>query len=403
MHTAILLAGYAIALGAALCAVFYLGVLIATIRGTRGAPSLQRGPMKAPDDYPSLCVLVPAHNEERSIERVARSLLAQEYPDLRIIFVLDRCTDETNNILRVLCADDDRVEIYENHECPEDWAGKPHALWRGLQDCRGADGAEFLLFLDADTEVAPNCLEHAVGILLEQDADLLSALSTLESHGWWEDVCQPAAVFELMSHFKIRNVNRGRRSFANGQFMMWRRASYDRLGGHEAARSELLEDIAMARLARRTGMRTCLALADRQLLCRMYDDPTQYVRGWKRIYIESAKRSTRRLLRWRRRILVTDLLLPGVALLAVLLGVAAFIGGETDLAMALLLSGAAGYGAMTFAYARIHRIQSAPVWSAALHPIGALSVAKLLGDAAREISSGVAVKWAGRSYVRPAR
>ena len=89
-------------------------------------------------------------------------------------------------------------------------------------------------------------------------------------------------------------VNRrdSRRHFANGQFMLFRRDVYDAIGGHEAVKGELLEDIALARVV---GMRRhdyaggCL-MADGMLFCRMYRSWEAFRRGWRRIYTEAAKR-----------------------------------------------------------------------------------------------------------------
>ena len=46
------------------------------------------------------------------------------------------------------------------------------------------------------------------------------------------------------------NVNRQSdpRAAANGQYLLVRRAVYERLGGHQAVATELLEDVALAKL-----------------------------------------------------------------------------------------------------------------------------------------------------------
>ena len=72
----------------------------------------------------SVSIVIPAHNEERVIDRCATSLRAQSHAKLQIIFVLDRCTDKTLEILQKHADEDDRICILENFECPDDWAGK---------------------------------------------------------------------------------------------------------------------------------------------------------------------------------------------------------------------------------------------------------------------------------------
>ena len=60
---------------------------------------------------------------------------------------------------------------------------------------------------------------------------------------------------------------------------MFRRTAYDTLGGFTAVRSEIVEDIAIARLTRRLGLRLGLVLGGELVQVRMYDDYRQIVEG----------------------------------------------------------------------------------------------------------------------------
>src|SRR5436189_3406861 len=59
----------------------------------------------ADSTLPPVTVIVPARNEERNIERCARSLLEQDYPDYEFIVVDDGSTDATPQILARLQAE----------------------------------------------------------------------------------------------------------------------------------------------------------------------------------------------------------------------------------------------------------------------------------------------------------
>lgn len=52
--------------------------------------------------YPALSVIIPACNEEESIEQAVRQLIGQDYPDLEVIVVNDRSTDNTGAVLEKL-------------------------------------------------------------------------------------------------------------------------------------------------------------------------------------------------------------------------------------------------------------------------------------------------------------
>ncbi|MBX9737101.1 MAG: glycosyltransferase family 2 protein, partial [Phycisphaerales bacterium] len=231
-------------------AVFWLAVLAEVVWMVRKLPTARDGLSgehsqidggsggAAGSSAPGVCLIIPAYNEEKSIECVARSLLQQDYANLRVVFALDRCTDDTEGVLRRTLGDDARFSIYKISECPPDWAGKVNAVWRAVSAAPAAQGAEIIAFADADTQFDPGCIRACVAILRRQGYGLLSLMSTLTCEHWFEKVVQPVAGYELMRQFPPRRVNREgapgqRRAVANGQFMMFTRECYWSFGGHE--------------------------------------------------------------------------------------------------------------------------------------------------------------------------
>ena len=57
------------------------------------------------------------------------------------------------------------------------------------------------------------------------------------------------------SDFRFERVNdpASKEAAANGQFLMIRRDVYEAVGGHEAVRGRVLEDVALARLVKASG------------------------------------------------------------------------------------------------------------------------------------------------------
>ncbi|MEY4183449.1 MAG: hypothetical protein RLZZ217_2075, partial [Planctomycetota bacterium] len=83
---------------------------------------------------------------------------------------------------------------------------------------------------------------------------------------------QPVAAVQLMKRYPLGRANRpvNPKPFANGQFMLFERSVYEGLGGHEAVKHALLEDLAFAWAVRRAGSRCGVFVADGMLVTSMY-------------------------------------------------------------------------------------------------------------------------------------
>lgn len=406
-------------LGCALACGLYWAVVWARQRAARvWLPTLRDGlALGEPEGgFPPIAVIVPAHNEQDVIARCVRTILASEYPDLRLVLALDRCTDNTQaEAARAIeqareanAAAAPRAEIIEIDHCPDGWAGKVHALHAAVERSPLTDGAGLLLFADADTEFDPACLRAAAALLRERNLDLLSVYSTLTAARPHEVRVQPAAAFELVRQFPPDRVNdpaKGR-TFANGQFMLFDARAYRDVGGHPAVRSELLEDLAFARLLRSAEHAKAVGclVADGMLRCEMYRDEPAFERGWKRIYTEAARRKPRRLRGHARTVLVTSVVLPAGALVCSLVGLLGLLSEWSPaLPGSMAVIGAMGLGQMLMSVSTINRAQHAPLRATLWHPYGAWRVARILREAAHDLDAGNETQWGGRSYAREKR
>ena len=379
--------------------IYWLIVLARVRRIASTRPTVRLG-LESPepeDGWPRVSVIIPAHNEERVIDRCVRSILDQEYPDLEVIVVLDRCTDRTLELLQAIASEDERLVLVENDHCPPDWAGKCNAAKLGSSRATG----DMLLFVDADTDAHRDVVRSAVALAKERGLDLLSLLSTLTCETAFERTSQPVASMTLMSLYPMDIINRPsqKRSFANGQFMLFERDRYESIGGHDAVKEVLLEDIAFARCVNRAGGRIHILNADGMFNCSMYSTPEAFRNGWMRIFIEGCRRKPARMRKIALRVLITGCILPLVMLLAVAAGIATWMAmGDTVGLVAMsaaLLCLLAQFGTL----AEIHRMGRQPIRSVWRHPIGAFVVSGILRRAAEVITSGTPVVWAGKTYV----
>jgi chlorobactene glucosyltransferase len=220
---------------------------------------------------PSVSILLPARNEEANIGACLRSLLAQDYPSLEVLVLDDGSTDDTARIIAGM-ASEERLRVIKSEPLPEGWLGKN---WACHQLAAAATG-ELLLFTDADTRHTPGALRLAVAGLQAERSDLLTLLVHQETVTWAEKLVIPVLPFCIMSFFPLPLVfwlPWPILSVANGQFMLFCRSAYDRIGGHAAVRREVVDDLALARRAKALGLRVRIGNGIDQASCRMYRTP----------------------------------------------------------------------------------------------------------------------------------
>lgn len=347
-----------------------------------------------------VCVIVPAHNEAGNIARLIESLKGQDYDRLTVVLALDRCTDDTFGVATEAIGGDHRFEIVEIESCPDEWAGKVHAAHSGVTRSAHAKNADVYLFSDADTWFDPACVRATVALANDRGLDMLSLLSTLDGERWFEKWVQPAAAFELARQFPLLRVNSDgerQRPFANGQFMLFKSEPYHAMGGHEQVKRAVLEDIAFAQQYKFRELRGGLLMADGILRCGMYGSWNEFVRGWKRIYTESANREAKRLKRYGLRVPFLNAGLPAMALAC---GVLALVMGDTATRVWAGTLGFAGVGAWVVAVGLMLRMSHAPLTQIPGFAVGSFLVGRIFRQAGRDLEDGTPTVWGGKSYVR---
>ena len=235
----------------------------AMVKGRKRMAILVRPAPPVPQPAPSVSALIPARDEAGQIERCITSVLKQDYPNLNVIVIDDRSTDGTGQILDAMAARDPRLHVVHLQEgsLPPGWGGKSFALHSGLLHARG----DWLLFVDADVVLEPDVLSSTIGWATKREFDLISILPTFVSGTFAEGFLQPLAGAATSAMFVIALTNSNewpKTAFANGQYLCVRRDAYEAVGGHEAIRGTLSEDVAIARKLKIAGYRPRLGWGD---------------------------------------------------------------------------------------------------------------------------------------------
>lgn len=157
--------------------VFWIILSIGSIRYQQSAQQeyLKIGQTKGP--FPSLSVLVPAHNEVLVIERTVRALAEQDYEsdNYEIVVVNDGSTDGTKEVVEELQKNIPNLKLV-NVPHGEGGKGKSRTLNIGFQHTSGALVSVF----DADNTPEPNCLRFLVTVL-ENDKKLVAVNSKVRT------------------------------------------------------------------------------------------------------------------------------------------------------------------------------------------------------------------------------
>jgi glycosyltransferase involved in cell wall biosynthesis len=228
-------------------------------------------------------VIIPARNEEVNIARVVRSLANQQ--GIREILVVDdQSVDRTGEILAALEGEIPLLRTLRVESLPEGWLGKTHAVAKGARAATG----DWLLFTDADTDHLSGSLAELVQRAEDERADLLSVSPGQETPTWWEKSVIPFVYVKLASLFHFEEVSDPHSSAAaaNGQYLLVRRDIYERSGGHEAVKSEILEDVELARRIKVLGGKLLFLPGARWVRTRMYQSFRDMWQGWtKNLYL----------------------------------------------------------------------------------------------------------------------
>ncbi|HEX6112835.1 MAG TPA: glycosyltransferase [Geminicoccaceae bacterium] len=245
----------------------------------RARPRIEDETPPQPASWPPVVAIVPARNEAAHVGTALRSLLAQRYPgEFAIVLVDDDSADGTGEIARRVAGEDrDRLHVIDGAALPSGWSGKLWAVARGLR--RAAlvlPEARYVLFTDADVGHPPSSFMRLVAKAEAERLDLVSLMIQLRCASFSERLLIPPFVFFFRKLYPFAAVNDPARhsAAAAGGCMLVRRQALRAVGGIEAIRARLIDDVALAQAIkrRRGGGRIWLGLSTTTVSLRGYDD-----------------------------------------------------------------------------------------------------------------------------------
>lgn len=339
---------------------------------------------------PLVSVLVPARNEAATIGACIEALLAQQHRSIELIVLDDRSDDGTVDVVRNVAAGDPRVRVVDGAELPEGWTGKNWACHQLSQQARG----EVLCFVDADTVLDPAAIGGALGVLRDDDADLVTLLLAAERTTVTQSIVLPMVNHVLLALFPVALMHRrgsAKLALALGPFIMVTRSAYDASGGHAAAPGQIVDDVQLCRAVKATGHRVRLANGTAVARTRWYTTLREMWRGFSKNAFGA---------------LDTNLVLAAVTVVLVMpMLCAPFL----RLGAGLLGDGVAGEVWLQVGAIVLVRIVTSvaggdPLWTVPLHPVAVVFWGAALAWSVVLTTTDRHVEWRGRTVaVRSSR
>jgi len=344
-----------------------------------------------PGEAPTLSVLIPARNEAHVIQRCLESVLAQDLPPAEVLVLDDRSSDATADIVDAAARHDDRVRRLDGRELPDGWKGKNWALHQAASVATG----DWLLFIDADVQLSAQAVRQALGVARVQSADMVSWFAQLEMRTFWERSLMPFIADFIVLFSPLHKVNDPDEDhcIANGQFILIRRSTYQAVGGHEAIRDSIVDDVSLARAVKFGGFSMRMVFALGLMRTRMYATFRDIWDGWAKNFYPAMQQR------------------PGLAVAAVVYllfsGVLPCL--LLPLALATATTGGVGwFEGLTFAaaagivaYRTVTRwvdTEAYPWPHVLLHPLQALVLSGIIVDSVTQSRGWRRTRWKGRTY-----
>ena len=326
-----------------------------------------------------ISIIIPARNEEHNIGNLLESIQSQKQSPGKIIVVDDDSSDRTAEV-----ATSHGAQVVKAEPQPGGWKGKTWACQQGAETARG----KWLLFLDADTRFEAGGMERIAAL----SNDMERVISICPYHQIRRPYEELSAFFNIIMIAGINSFGMQRdpthQSALFGQCLLIPREIYQKVGGHESVRREILENFSLARHLEALGIPRHNFLGRGCINMRMFPGGLgELWSSWRKGFTHGAQNTAPPVL------LFSSLWLTG--------GMLAIIGAALALSpvatLPLQVAAASAYLFFALLCLRFFRIAgNYSFLNALLFPISLLFYQTLFLTAVIERQLGIKSKWKGR-------
>lgn len=208
-------------------------------------------PLK-PKSEELISIMVPCRNEEDNIDDCVESLVNQDYDNIEILLIDDNSTDNTLNKIKFLSSKYSNVSAIKGEILPKEWAGKNWACHQLSKLSKGS----YLLFIDADTRLGQYAVSSGIREIQENNLEFLTLIPKRKILNFTDYLIWIMVSFFILCWVPMLIAKKLPYSlFAAGfgQFLLFNKEAYIKIGGHEKIKGLVLDDFELARSIKTFG------------------------------------------------------------------------------------------------------------------------------------------------------
>jgi len=373
---------------AGMCAGLSACALIRLLQLSWGSRSLQA--MPDPAGMGLVSAVIAARDEGKTLLACLRSVLQQDCVS-QVVFVDDHSTDNTLGLAQEVARSEPRLLVMSAPPLPEDWVGKSHALHHAAPYVT----SPYVLFTDADVLMRPGTVASTVRLMEQEGLDHLSGYFRLICGRASEAICAPVlAVSAGIVHLAEASTS----ACGIGAFNMLKTDFYRQMGGHEAIRSAIVDDVLLAQHAKAHGARSRFLDLSACIEVRLFEGLEGFVRKVRRATVPYM--AARRLLLLASSIAVMALACS-MGLAPLVAGMSIFDAGRSMPAEALLGTWGLGYALGLGCVYRVRSYHNGNLAWGFLYPFAVALFGWAVASGAVSSLLRRELLWRGRGYALP--
>ena len=224
-------------------------------------------------------ILIPARNEADVIESTIKSIMNQSYKNYELLILDDNSSDSTQSIIQKLEKLNSKIELINGLSLPEGWLGKNWACHQLSEKAKG----EYILFMDADTILDKFILEDSIIALQKEKIDLLSLVPGRDTKLIADHAMKKIISWFIVCWLPMKlaiNLNAPFLSATFGQFMLFKKSSFNDIGGFEAIKDNPVDDFQLGRNIKKNLFKWMLFDAAFRITTRTYNTNKDLISGY---------------------------------------------------------------------------------------------------------------------------